>query len=56
MAFLLILAVFTGASDGIGKGFVLQLDSTSFDVLLVTQNHAVLSDVADKIGAELLKT
>lgn len=43
-------AVVTGASDGIGKEFALQLASAGFNILLVARNQAMLSDVADEIA------
>ncbi|KAL4071515.1 hypothetical protein V8B97DRAFT_1960475 [Scleroderma yunnanense] len=42
-------AVVTGASDGIGKEFALQLASAGFNILLVARNQAMLSGVADEI-------
>ncbi|KIK24626.1 hypothetical protein PISMIDRAFT_23105 [Pisolithus microcarpus 441] len=45
-------AVVTGASDGIGREFALQLASAGFNVLLVARNQAMLSDVANEIGAK----
>ncbi|KAI6162747.1 hypothetical protein EDD17DRAFT_1694684 [Pisolithus thermaeus] len=43
-------AVVTGASDGIGREFALQLGSAGFNVLLVARNQAMLSDVANEIA------
>lgn len=43
-------AVVTGASDGIGREFALQLASAGFSVLLVARNQAMLSDVANEIA------
>ncbi|KAL4062644.1 hypothetical protein J3A83DRAFT_4478615 [Scleroderma citrinum] len=43
-------AVVTGASDGLGKEFALQLASAGFNILLVARNQAMLSDVADEIA------
>ena len=50
---LTIPAVVTGASDGIGKEFALQLASAGFNTLLVARNQAMLSNVADEIGASV---
>ncbi|KAG9308020.1 hypothetical protein JVU11DRAFT_12672 [Chiua virens] len=43
-------AVITGASDGIGKEFALQLASAGFSILLVARNEAALSSVAAEIA------
>ncbi|KAI6027064.1 hypothetical protein EDC04DRAFT_3116205 [Pisolithus marmoratus] len=43
-------AVVTGASDGIGREFALQLGSAGFNVLLVARNQAMLSSVANEIA------
>ncbi|KAJ7911601.1 3-ketoacyl-CoA reductase [Mycena leptocephala] len=45
-------AVVTGASDGIGKEFALQLAGRGFNVLLVARNTAVLGAVGDEIQAK----
>ncbi|KAH0835497.1 hypothetical protein J3R83DRAFT_9166 [Lanmaoa asiatica] len=42
-------AVITGASDGIGKEFALQLATTGFNILLVARNEAALTSVAAEI-------
>ncbi|KIJ65804.1 hypothetical protein HYDPIDRAFT_174673 [Hydnomerulius pinastri MD-312] len=42
-------AVVTGASDGIGREFALQLARAGFNIVLVARNHAKLSDVAAEI-------
>lgn len=47
----LIFTVVTGASDGIGKEFAIQLASAGFNVLLVARNSEMLNDVAAKIGS-----
>ncbi|KAG6331637.1 hypothetical protein ID866_7450 [Astraeus odoratus] len=43
-------AVVTGASDGIGKEFALQLGSAGFNVLLVARNETMLTAVAEEIA------
>ncbi|KAH7886536.1 NAD(P)-binding protein [Phlebopus sp. FC_14] len=43
-------AVVTGASDGIGKEFALQLATAGFNILLVARNNQMLSAVAAEIG------
>ncbi|KAF9232413.1 hypothetical protein BU15DRAFT_55060 [Melanogaster broomeanus] len=43
-------AVVTGASDGIGKEFALQLAASGFNILLVARNEAMLSAVAADIA------
>ncbi|KAF8435355.1 hypothetical protein L210DRAFT_3506211 [Boletus edulis BED1] len=43
-------AVITGASDGIGKEFALQLAAAGFNTLLVARNEAALNSVAAEIG------
>ena len=50
---LTIPSVVTGASDGIGKEFALQLASAGFNILLVARNQAMLSSVADEIGTSV---
>lgn len=41
----------TGASDGIGKEFALQLARAGFNVLLVARNAALLNALGAEIGA-----
>lgn len=43
-------SVVTGASDGIGKEFALQLAAAGFNILLVARNEAALTSVATEIG------
>ncbi|KAG6371820.1 hypothetical protein JVT61DRAFT_9181 [Boletus reticuloceps] len=43
-------AVVTGASDGIGKEFALQLAAAGFNILLVARNQAALASVAADIA------
>ncbi|KIJ62390.1 hypothetical protein HYDPIDRAFT_182759 [Hydnomerulius pinastri MD-312] len=43
-------AVVTGASDGIGKEFALQLASAGFNILLVARNEGMLSAVGAEIA------
>ncbi|KAF8435360.1 hypothetical protein L210DRAFT_3484367 [Boletus edulis BED1] len=43
-------AVITGASDGIGKEFALQLAAAGFNILLVARNEVALTAVAAEIG------
>ncbi|KAF8837135.1 NAD(P)-binding protein [Paxillus ammoniavirescens] len=43
-------AVVTGASDGIGKEFALQLAAAGFNILLVARKEAMLSAVATEIA------
>ncbi|KAJ7902879.1 3-ketoacyl-CoA reductase [Mycena olivaceomarginata] len=45
-------AVVTGASDGIGKEFALQLAGRGFNVLLVARNAALLGAVGEEIQAK----
>ncbi|KAG6369314.1 hypothetical protein JVT61DRAFT_15033 [Boletus reticuloceps] len=47
-------AVVTGASDGIGKAFALQLAAAGFNVLLVARNEVALTAVAAEIGMSVL--
>ena len=39
----------TGASDGIGREFALQLAKAGFNVLLVARNREMLASLADEI-------
>ena len=48
--------VVTGASDGIGREFAIQLAKAGFNVLLAARNRAKLDAVVDDIGAFLLFT
>lgn len=43
-------SVVTGASDGIGKEFALQLAKAGFNIVLVARNKAKLEAVAADIG------
>lgn len=43
--------VVTGASDGIGREFAIQLARAGFNVLLAARNQARLDSVVDDIGA-----
>jgi 17beta-estradiol 17-dehydrogenase / very-long-chain 3-oxoacyl-CoA reductase len=43
--------VVTGASDGIGREFAIQLARAGFNVLLAARNQAKLDSVVDDIGA-----
>ena len=43
--------VVTGASDGIGREFAIQLAKAGFNVLLAARNQAKLDAVVDDIGA-----
>ncbi|KAG6371822.1 hypothetical protein JVT61DRAFT_9184 [Boletus reticuloceps] len=45
-------AVVTGASDGIGKAFALQLAAAGFNILLVARNEVALTAVAAEIGSK----
>jgi len=45
-------AVVTGASDGIGKEFALQLAATGFNILLVARNEGTLTSVAAEIASK----
>ncbi|OAX32365.1 NAD(P)-binding protein [Rhizopogon vinicolor AM-OR11-026] len=45
-------AVVTGASDGIGREFAIQLGSSGFNILLVARNSKMLNDVAAEIAAK----
>jgi 17beta-estradiol 17-dehydrogenase / very-long-chain 3-oxoacyl-CoA reductase len=44
------IQVVTGASDGIGREFAIQLGLAGFNVLLVARNAKMLNDVAVEIG------
>lgn len=46
----------TGASDGIGREFALQLAKAGFNILLVARNREMLATLADEIGASPLLT
>ncbi|KAF8431183.1 hypothetical protein L210DRAFT_869988, partial [Boletus edulis BED1] len=46
-------AVVTGASDGIGKEFALQLAAAGFNILLVARNEVALTSVAADIGIRM---
>jgi 17beta-estradiol 17-dehydrogenase / very-long-chain 3-oxoacyl-CoA reductase len=46
--------VVTGASDGIGREFAIQLAKAGFNVLLAARNQAKLDAVVDDIGAHAL--
>lgn len=41
----------TGASDGIGKEFALQLAKAGFNIFLVARNQQLLESTAAEIGA-----
>ena len=42
--------VVTGASDGIGREYSIQLAKKGFNVLVVARNEAALKSVTDEIG------
>ena len=44
-------SVITGATDGIGKEFTLQLAKAGFNVLLVSRSEEKLKATAEEIGA-----
>lgn len=44
--------VVTGASDGIGREYAIQLAKKGFNVLAVARNEAVLTAVTDEIGTD----
>jgi 17beta-estradiol 17-dehydrogenase / very-long-chain 3-oxoacyl-CoA reductase len=44
-------AVITGASEGIGREYALQLAKKSFNVLVLARNKAALNALANEIGA-----
>jgi short-subunit dehydrogenase len=46
-----ILLVVTGASDGIGREFAIQLARAGFNVLLAARNQAKLDAVVADIGS-----
>ena len=48
-------AIVTGATDGIGKEFALQLGKAGFNVLLVARNQSLLTSVAGEIGESKLR-
>lgn len=43
--------VVTGASDGIGREYAIQLAQRGFNVLVVARNEAMLTALTDEIGA-----
>jgi len=43
-------SVVTGASDGIGREFAIQLAKAGFNIILVARNHVALSAIATQIG------
>ncbi|KAF7974355.1 hypothetical protein HWV62_12306 [Athelia sp. TMB] len=45
-------AVVTGASDGIGREYALQLAKAGFNILLVARNQQMLSTLAEEIGTK----
>lgn len=45
------LQVVTGASDGIGREFALQLSKAGFSILLVARNQVALETLAKEIRA-----
>ena len=49
LTFVVILVV-TGATDGIGKEFALQLAKAGFNILLASRTESKLRDVAAEIG------
>ncbi|KAG1824931.1 uncharacterized protein BJ212DRAFT_1323349 [Suillus subaureus] len=49
-------AVVTGASDGIGREFAIQLGSAGFNVLLIARNAKMLNDVAVEIATKTKST
>jgi 17beta-estradiol 17-dehydrogenase / very-long-chain 3-oxoacyl-CoA reductase len=52
-----VVLVVTGASDGIGREFAIQLARAGFNVLLAARNQTKLDAVVDDIGALIsLKT
>lgn len=44
--------VVTGASDGIGREYAIQLAEKGFNILAVARNEAALTAVTDEIGAK----
>ena len=46
----MMIKVVTGASDGIGREFAIQLARAGFNVLLAARNQAKLDAVVDDIG------
>lgn len=48
------ISVVTGASDGIGREFALQLGEAGFNVVLVARNQTSLQRLATEIGTEFL--
>ncbi|KIY66909.1 NAD(P)-binding protein, partial [Cylindrobasidium torrendii FP15055 ss-10] len=49
-------AVVTGASDGIGKEFAMQLAKGGFNILLIARNQTVLNETAAEISAKYPQT
>lgn len=47
-------AVVTGATDGIGKEFAIQLAKAGFNVMLVARNKELLSQTAGEIGMNMV--
>jgi len=46
----LLISVVTGASDGIGREYSIQLAKKGFNVLVVARNETALKSVTDEIG------
>ncbi len=47
---LLVKIVVTGASDGIGRAYALELAKNGFNVLLISRTKSKLEEVAKEIG------
>jgi 17beta-estradiol 17-dehydrogenase / very-long-chain 3-oxoacyl-CoA reductase len=49
-----MFSVITGASDGIGREFALQLAKAGFNVLLAARNRDMLATLAEEIGTNTI--
>ena len=47
-----MISVVTGATDGIGKEFALQLAKAGFGIILVSRTESKLKSVAEEIGED----
>jgi short-subunit dehydrogenase len=45
-----VFVVVTGASDGIGAEFAVQLADAGFNIVLVARSHEKLSEIASRIA------
>lgn len=54
LKFFLVIAVVTGATDGIGKQYCKELASHGLNILLISRTEKKLADVAQEIGKQRL--